>query len=41
MSAGNNSSDVREEFVNIVHMLNKLNAIDNKQVNDLMKEYLI
>ena len=41
MSAGNNSSDVREEFVNIVHMLNKLNVIDNKQVNDLMKEYLI
>ena len=41
MSAGNNSSDVREEFVNIVHMLNKLNVIDNKQVSDLMKEYLI
>ena len=41
MSAGNNSSDVREEFVNIVHRLNKLNVIDNKQVNDLMKEYLI
>ena len=41
MSAGNNSSDVREEFVNIVHMLNKLNVIDNKQMNDLMKEYLI
>ena len=41
MSAGNNSSDVREEFVKIVHRLNKLNVIDNKQVNDLMKEYLI
>ena len=41
MSAGNNSNDVREEFVKIVHRLNKLNVIDNKQVNDLMKEYLI
>ena len=41
MSAGNNSSDVREEFVKIVHRLNKLNVTDNKQVNDLMKEYLI
>ena len=38
MSAGNNSSDVREQFVNIVH---KLNVIDNKQMNDLMKNYLI
>ena len=41
MSAGNNSRDVREEFVKIVHRLNKLNVIDNKQVNDLIKEYLI
>ena len=41
MSAGNNSSDVREEFVKIVRRLNKLNVIDNKQVNDLIKEYLI
>ena len=41
MSAGNNSNDVREEFVNVVHVLNKLNVIDNKQMNDLMKEYLI
>ena len=41
MSAGNNSSDVREEFVKIVHRLNKLNVIDNKQVNNLIKEYLI
>ena len=31
MSAGNNSNDVREEFVNIVHLLNKLNVINNKQ----------
>ena len=41
MSAGNNSNDVREEFVNVVHLLNKLNVINNKQVNDLMKNYLI
>ena len=41
MSAGNNSSYVREEFVKIVHRLNKLNVIDNKQVHDLVKEYLI
>ena len=41
ISAGNNSNAVREEFVNIVHRLNKLNVIDNKQMNDLMKEYLL
>ena len=41
MSAGNGSSDVREEFTNIVHLLNKLNVIDNKQMNNLLKEYLI
>ena len=41
MSAGNNSSDVREEFAKIVHTLNKLKVINNKQMNDLMKEYLI
>ena len=41
MSAGSNSSDVREEFVNIVHMLNKLNVINNNQVNDLLKNYLM
>ena len=41
ISAGNNSNDIREEFSKIVHILNKLNVIDNKQVNDLLKEYLI
>ena len=41
MSAGNNSSDVRQEFVKIVHMLNKLKVINNKQMSDIMKEYLI
>lgn len=41
MSAGNDSSDVREEFTNIVYLLNKLNVINNKKMNDLLKEYLI
>lgn len=41
MSAGNDSSDVREEFTNIVYLLNKLNVINNKQMNDLLKEYII
>ena len=40
-SAGNNSNDVREEFVNIAHMLNKLKVINNEQMNKIMKEYLI
>ena len=41
MSAGNNSSDVREEFAKIVHMLNKLKVINNKQMSELIHEYLI
>ena len=41
MSAGNDSSDVREEFTNIVHLLNKLKVINNKQMNDIIKNYLI
>ena len=41
LSAGNNSEDVREEFAKIVHKLNKLNIVDNKQMTDLMKEYLV
>ena len=40
MSAGNNSNDVREEFVNIAHMLNKLKVINNKQMNGIIKNYL-
>ena len=40
MSAGNDSNDIREEFVNIAHMLNKLKVINNKQMNDIMKNYL-
>ena len=41
MSAGNNGNAVREEFSNIVHKLNKLNIINNEQMSDLIKEYLI
>ena len=41
MSAGNDSNDIREEFVNIAHMLNKLKVINNKQMNGIMKTYLI
>ena len=41
MYAGNNSNAVREEFSNIVHKLNKLKIINNKQMSDLIKEYLI
>ena len=41
MSAGNDSNDVREEFVNIAHMLNKLKVINNKQMNGIIKNYLI
>ena len=41
MSAGNNSNDIREEFVNIAHMLNKLKVINNKQMNDIIKNYLL
>ena len=40
MSAGNDSNDIREEFVNIAHMLNKLKVTNNKQMNDIMKNYL-
>ena len=41
MSAGNDSSDVKEEFVNIAHKLNKYKVINNNQMNDLIKEYII
>ena len=41
MYAGNNSNAVREKFSNIVHKLNKLKIINNKQMSDLIKEYLI
>ena len=41
ISAGNNSNNVIEEFVNTSHILNKLNVIDNKQMNNLLKKYVI
>ena len=41
MSAGNDSNDVREEFINIAHMLNKLKVINNKQMNGIIKNYLM
>ena len=41
ISAGNNSSDVREEFMKIAHILNKMNIINTNQLDDLIKEYLI
>ena len=41
MSAGNDSNNVREEFVNIAHMLNKLKVINNKQMNGIFRNYII
>ena len=41
MSAGNDSNDVREEFVNRAHMLNKLKVINNKQMNGIIRNYII
>ena len=37
--AGNDG--VKDEFSQIAHTLNKLGAIDNHQLNDLIKEYII
>ena len=39
--AGNNSKTVKEEFMKIAHILNKLKIIDSTQLNDLIKSYLI
>ena len=41
MKAGNDSTDVRDEFVEIVHVLHKLGLIDVGQLNSLLKEYVI
>ena len=38
ISAGNNSTDVRDEFVKILHVLKRLNVIDDKLLNDLIKK---
>ena len=37
--AGNDA--VKDEFTQIAHTLNKLGVINNNQLNDLIKEYLI
>ena len=41
MNAGNNSTDVRDEFVEIIHVLHKLGLIDVGQLNSLLEEYVI
>ena len=41
MDAGNNSTDVRDEFIEIVHVLHKLGLIDVGQLNSLLKKYVI
>ena len=37
--AGNDG--VKDEFTQIAHTLNKLGVINNNQLNDLIKEYII
>ena len=37
--AGND--EVKDEFTQIAHTLNKLGVINNNQLNDLIKEYII
>ena len=37
--AGNDR--VKDEFTQIAHTLNKLGVINNNQLNDLIKEYII
>ena len=37
--AGNDG--VKDEFTQTAHTLNKLGVINNKQLNDLIKEYII
>ena len=37
--AGNDG--VKDEFTQIAHVLNKMKIIDNNQLNDLIKEYVI
>ena len=41
MNAGNDSNDVRNEFIEIAHVLHKLGLIDASQLNSLLKEYVI
>ena len=37
--AGN--GDVKKEFTQIAHTLNKIGVIDNNQLNNLLREYII
>ena len=40
MSAGNDSTDVRDEFIEIVHVIHKLGLINVGQLNSLLKKYV-
>ena len=40
MDAGNNSTDVRDEFIEIIHVIHKLGLIDVGQLNSLLKDYV-
>ena len=39
--AGNNNHSLKNEFTQIAHTLNKIGVIDNNQLNDLFREYVI
>ena len=41
MNAGNDSNDVKNEFIEIVHVLHKLGLIDVSQLNSLLRDYVI
>ena len=41
MNAGNDSNDVKNEFIEIAHVLHKLGLIDVSQLKSLLKEYVI
>ena len=39
--AGNNHHSLKNEFTQIAHTLNKIGVINNNQLNDLLREYVI
>ena len=39
--AGNNNHSFKNEFSQIAHTLNKIGVINNNQLNDLLREYVI
>ena len=41
MNVGNDSNDVKNEFIEIVHVLHKLGLVDVSQLKSLLKEYVI